>query len=270
MPKKHKGAGPAMATTAAHSVTPPSRLLMAMEWRALPELGGFLAALPLLTLTAPRGDGHSVLVLPGFITTDRSTIALRNFLRSKGWDAHGWELGRNFGPVAGVEEGMARRVDDLAQKSGRKVSLVGWSLGGVYARQLAKAMPESVRQVVTLGSPFKGDPRSTNAWRLYEMTSGHKVADRENHMGGKIEVPPPMPATAIYSRSDGICHWKNCLEAETDIAENIEVQGSHCGLGHHPAAVYAVADRLAQAEDGWAKFDRSGWKSVFYPDPKRK
>ena len=83
-------------------------------------------------MTAPRGDGHPVLVLPGFITTDRSTIALRKFLQSKGWDAHGWELGRNFGPIAGIEEGMARRVTELCAKTGRKVSLVGWSLGGVY------------------------------------------------------------------------------------------------------------------------------------------
>lgn len=256
--------------TAANTIRPPSKFLLAMEFRALPELGGFLASLPLLTLTAPRGDGHSVLVLPGFITSDRSTIALRNFLRSKGWDAHGWELGRNFGPIAGVEEGMIRRVEELYAKSGRKVSLVGWSLGGVYARQLAKAMPDKVRQVITLGSPFQGDPRATNAWRLYEMTSGHKVADREHHMGGKIAAPPPMPTTAIYTRTDGVCFWKNCMEVETEIAENIEVEGSHCGLGHHPAAVYAIADRLAQTEGQWKKFDRSGLKGFLFRDPKRR
>lgn len=256
--------------TAAHTIRPPSRLLMALEFRALPELGGFLASLPLLTMAAPRGDGHPVLVLPGLVTSDRSTVALRNFLRSKGYAATGWELGRNYGPLPGIEDGMIRRVEDLYEKHGRKVSLVGWSLGGIYARQLAKAMPDKVRQVITLGSPFNGDPRATNAWRLYEYTSGHKVDDRERHMGGAISDAPPVPTTAIYSRTDGICHWRNCIEAESAIAENIEVEGSHCGLGHHPAAVYAIADRLAQPEGQWKKFERTGIRAFAFPNPKRR
>lgn len=248
-------------------VRPPSRFLLALELRTLPELGGFLASLPLLTAAAPRGDGHPVLVLPGLVTTDRSTIALRNFLKSRGYAAYGWELGRNYGPVPRIERGMIERVEELYEKHGRKVSLVGWSLGGVYARQLAKAMPDKVRQVITLGSPFAGDPRSTNAWRLYEFTSGHKVDDREQHMGGAIAAPPPVPSTAIYSRTDGVCHWRNCMEPETPTTDNIEVEGSHCGLGHNPTAVFAIADRLAQPEDGWKKFERTGIRSFFFPKP---
>ena len=251
------------------TMKPPSRLLFALELRTFSELGGFVVSLPLLTALAPRGDGHPVLVLPGLVTSDRSTVALRGFLKSKGWDAHGWELGRNYGPLPGIERRMIERVEALHEKTGRKVSLVGWSLGGIYARQLAKMLPAKVRQVVTLGSPFNGDPRATNAWKLYEFTSGHKVDDRERHMGGAISEPPPVPTTAIYSRTDGICAWRTCMERETAIAENIEVEGSHCGLGHHPAAVYAVADRLAQPEGAWTKFDRSGWKAVFFPDPER-
>lgn len=254
---------------AADTLKPPTRFLLALEWRSLPELGGFLASLPLLTAATPRGDGHPVLVLPGLITSDRSTIALRNFLKSRGYTAHGWEQGRNYGPLPGVERGMLDKVEELFERHGRKVSLVGWSLGGVYARQLAKMMPDKVRQVITLGSPFAGDPRATNAWRLYEFTSGHRVDDRERHMGGSISSPPPVPTTAIFSRSDGICHWQNCLETESPTAENIEVEGSHCGLGHHPAAVYAIADRLAQAEGKWKPFDRSGWRALIFPDPKR-
>ena len=255
----------------AHTETmkPPSRLLFALELRTFSELGGFVASLPLLTALAPRGDGPPVLVLPGLVTSDRSTVALRSFLKSKGWDAHGWELGRNYGPLPGIERKMIDRVKALHDKSGRKVSLVGWSLGGIYARQLAKMLPDEVRQVITLGSPFNGDPRATNAWKLYEFTSGHKVDDRERHMGGAISEPPPVPTTAIYSRTDGICAWRTCMERETETAENIEVEGSHCGLGHHPAAVYAVADRLAQPEGKWTKVDRSGWKAVFYPDSTR-
>lgn len=256
-------------TTATHAerLRPPSRFLLALELRTLPELGGFFASLPFLAAAAPRGDGHPVLVLPGLVTSDRSTIALRNFLKSRGYAAYGWELGRNYGPLPGIERGMVERVEQLYEKHGRKVSLVGWSLGGIYARQLAKMMPDKVRQVITLGSPFAGDPRATNAWRLYEFASGHKVDDRERHMGGSISDPPPVPTTAIYSRTDGICHWQNCLERESDTTENIEVEGSHCGLGHHPAAVFAVADRLAQPEGQWKKFERSGVRAYFFPKP---
>lgn len=253
----------------AHAMKPPSRLLFALELRAFPELGGFVASLPLLTALAPRGDGHPVLVLPGLVTSDRSTVPLRTFLKGRGYATYGWALGRNYGPLPGFEEKMLDRVKKLADKHGRKVSLVGWSLGGIYARQLAKMLPDEVRGVITLGSPFNGDPRATNAWKLYEFTSGHKVDDRERHMGGAISDSPPVPTTAIYSRSDGICAWQNCVENDLPHTESIEVEASHCGLGHHPAVVYAVADRLAQPEGQWKKFDRSGFKALFYPDPKR-
>ncbi|MBX3578210.1 MAG: alpha/beta hydrolase [Rhizobiaceae bacterium] len=256
-------------TAHAQPLKPPSRLLFAMELRALPELGGFLASLPLLTALTPRGDGHPVLVLPGLATSDASTIALRRFLKSKGYAAYGWKLGRNFGPRIGVEKGMLDRVEELYAKHGRKVSLVGWSLGGIYARQLAKMMPDKIRTVITLGSPFNGDPRATNAWKLYEFASGHKVDDRERHMGGGISDSPPVPTTAIYSRTDGICAWQACRENDLPHTESIEVEGSHCGLGHHPSVVYAICDRLAQPEGHWKPFDRSGWRSVFYPNPKR-
>ena len=258
-----------MTAAASPGLKPPSKLLFALELRAIPELGGFLASLPMLTALAPRGDGHPVLVLPGLVTSDRSTVPLRTFLKSKGFDAHGWELGRNYGPLPGIERGMVDRIRKLADGSGEKVSLVGWSLGGVYARQLAKMPPDEVRCVVTLGSPFGGDPRATNAWRLYELTSGHKVDDRERHMGGAIADAPPVPTTAIFSRTDGICAWRACMELEGPITENIEVEASHCGLGHHPAAIYAVCDRLAQPEGAWRKFERAGVKAVFYPDPAR-
>lgn len=255
--------------TAAHGLKPPSKLLLALELRTLPELGGFLASLPFLSVAARSGDGHPVLVLPGLVTSDNATIALRRFLKSKGWDAHGWELGRNYGPLPGIERRLVEKVEALSEASRRKVSLVGWSLGGVYARQIAKMMPDKVRSVITLGSPFRGDPRATNAWRLYEFTSGHKVDDRERHMGGALGAPPPVPTTAIFSRTDGVCNWRNCIEAEGPLTENIEVEGSHCGLGHHPAAVFAVADRLAQPEGEWKKFDRSGLRAFAFPDPVR-
>jgi hypothetical protein len=258
-----------MTTITAQTLKAPSRLLFVLELRTLPELGGFIAALPLLTALAPRGDGHPVMVLPGLITGDSVTLPLRMFLASKGYATFGWEQGRNFGPRPGVEEKMLDRVKQLADAHGRKVSLVGWSLGGIYARQLAKVLPDEVRCVITLGSPFSGDPRHTNAWRLYERKSGRRIDDRERHIGGPIDISPPVPTTAIFSRSDGICAWQNCVEKEGPIAENIEVKASHCGLGHHPAAVFAVADRLAQPEGQWKPFDRNGARGLFFPDPKR-
>jgi hypothetical protein len=250
------------------ALKPPSKTLLFLEWRALHELGAFAAAWPLLRL-APRGDGQPVLVIPGLVASDVSTRPLRAFLKSHGYPVHGWGLGRNFGLRPGVQDNMVARLDELYRRYDRKISVVGWSLGGVYARQLAKLMPQQVRQVITLGSPFGGHPRATNAWRIYELASGQRVDQRDLQFGGRIEDPPPVPTTAVFSRTDGVCAWQCCVEKVAPQAENIEVEGSHCGLGHHPAAVYAVADRLAQPETDWKPFDRSGWRSIFYPDPRR-
>src|SRR5262249_54111818 len=152
---------------------------------------------------------------------------------------------------------------------GRRLSLVGWSLGGIYARELAKRFPDKVRMVITLGSPFAGTPRATNAWRVYEFASGQSIDDRDGDLAASLAEPPPVPTTSIFSRSDGICAWQTCLNPEKAHTENIEVHGSHCGLGHHPATVYAVADRLAQPEGEWQAFERSGWRSLVYPDWRR-
>lgn len=256
-------------SAAAEALRPPSRTLLLLEGRALQELGAFWMLRPWMH-AAPRGDGHPVLVLPGLLASDLSTRPLRSFLNSHGYKAHGWKQGRNLGLRSGVEHGMLARIDELHERyDGRKISLVGWSLGGIYARQLAKRVPEKVRSVISLGSPFTGSPKATNAWRVYEYTSGHKVDERDQHIAGPLATPPPVPTTSVFSRSDGICAWQTCLNEESDTVENIEVYGSHCGLGHHPAAVYAVADRLAQPEGQWKKFDRSGWRSLVYPDWKR-
>jgi len=255
-------------SVATQSLRPPSRTLMFLEGRAVHELGAFVGALPLLSL-APRGDGHPVLVLPGLITSDVSTRPLRTFLSSKGYRVSGWRQGRNYGLREGVQDGMVDLLEELNDATGRKVSLVGWSLGGLYARQLAKMMPERVRGVITLGSPFAGSPRSTNAWRVYELASGRSADEEDTRFGGSLSVTPPVPTTAIFSRTDGICAWQGCVEKTSAQSESIEVESSHCGMGHHPAAVYAVADRLAQLEGKWKPFDRSGWRAMLYPDPDR-
>jgi pimeloyl-ACP methyl ester carboxylesterase len=255
-------------SVAAQTLRPPSRTLMFLEGRALPELGAFLGALPLLGL-APHGDGHPVLVLPGLVASDVSTRPLRTFLKSRGYAVSGWRQGRNLGLRPGVQHAMVDLVHELNDAHGRKVSLVGWSLGGLYARQLAKMMPKQVRQVITLGSPFASNPKATNAWRVYEMASGRRADEEDARFGGTLAGAPPVPTTAIFSRTDGICAWQGCREQASAMAESIEVESSHCGMGHHPAAVYAVAERLAQKEGEWAPFDRSGWRSLVYPDPNR-
>ena len=261
-----------MATAAyrpdAHDVPPPSRLLALTELpRALVELGSLPLTAPLLA-TSPRGDGHPVLVLPGFITTDASTTVLRGFLKRLGYDAREWGLGRNLGPRAIGREGerLLAKVKEIHEATGEKVSLVGWSLGGVMARLVAQRLPDMVRQVITLGSPFTGDPRASNVWRTYEWLTGQRVND--GHTRSQMTESAqalPMPATSIYSKGDGVVAWQNCVEPETDTADRIEVRGSHCGLGVNPAVLYAIADRLAQAEGEWKPFDRSGLRSWVYP-----
>ena len=162
---------------------------------------------------------------------------------------------------------MTAKLKEIADNSGRKVSVIGWSLGGLYARVLANRAPDIVRQVITLGTPFTGDPRASNAWRLYEMTSGLSVDDSRWHEA--LKAPITVPATSIYSRSDGIVTWQCSVERERAQAENIEVEGSHCGLGVNPAVLYAIAHRLAQPEGEWQPFRSVAMHRMLYPDPDR-
>ncbi len=242
---------------------------MALELRAPFEFAASVAAAPWL-MNAPRGDGHGVIVYPGFLGSDISTAPMRRLLKSLGHDVHGWGLGRNTGPKQDVIDRALQRIRALAQQSGRNVSLVGWSLGGVYARELAKLAPDVVRQVVTLGSPFVvppgGPSAATNAKRLYQF-----VSRRQQHMKpdrDAMKQAPPVPTTSIYSRSDGVVAWQCSVQDKSDGAqtESIEVTASHMGLGFNPVALYALADRLAQAPGQWRPFERSGFRKFCFPD----
>src|SRR5258707_8224401 len=171
---------------------PPSKTVIFMETRAFHEFGAFLGGLPMLSL-APKGDGHPVLVLPGLVASDTSTRPLRSFLKGRGYAVSGWRQGRNLGLRDGVQHAMVDLVHELNDTHGRKVSLIGWSLGGLYARQLAKMMPERVRSVITLGSPFAAGPKATNAWRVYEMASGRRADEEDARFGGALSATPPVP-----------------------------------------------------------------------------
>jgi pimeloyl-ACP methyl ester carboxylesterase len=244
----------------------PGWLRLALEGRVPLEAAALVAALPLLA-ASPRGDGHPVLLFPGLAATDTSTRPLRRLLRGLGHDAHGWQLGRNLGPRPEILEGALHRIRTLAERHGRRVSLVGWSLGGIYARELAKQLPDAVRAVVTLGTPFAGSPRATNAWRLFELLNGRQ--HREPRLREGLRTPPPVPTTSIWSRSDGIVAWQCSVERPGPQAENIVVAASHVGLGVNPLALHALADRLAQPEGGWRPFERRGLRRWLFADPAR-
>ena len=241
----------------------PPRWLLLLEGRAMWELGALPLALPWLMARVPRGDGHSVLVLPGLLASDTSTAPLRRFLSGRGYDVMGWGLGRNLGPREGVMHGMRASLRRLHEKSGRKVSVIGWSLGGVYARELARAAPDEVRQVITLGSPLYGSPEgSSNAWGVYKWASGKHEIDP----GERGDGPPPVPTTSIYTRGDGIVGWGCSIEKKGPLTDTIEIVGaSHLGLGVNPLVLYAVGDRLAQPEDSWTHFAPTGPERALYP-----
>lgn len=245
---------------------PPGMLRLALELRAGWEYGASLMSMPLLSL-APKGDGHPVLVFPGMLAGDFTTRPLRRYLRDRGYTPYSWGLGPNLGPRDGVIDASLARLREVYNEHGRPVSLIGWSLGGIYARELAKAMPDAVRQVITLGTPFTGHPKATNAWRIYELITGHEVGSPELHE--PLRTAPPVPTTSIYSRSDGVVAWQCSFAQEGEMVENIEVTASHLGIGHNPLTLYAVADRLAQPEGQWRPFERSGMLRYLYPDPNR-
>ena len=247
------------------SIRRPPRGLLLLEGRAFLELAALLPAYPVLR-RAPRGDGHPVLVLPGFLAGDFSTRAMRAFLRDRGYGAHGWQLGRNLGPNPELIGHLVERVRELRQRYDRKLTLIGWSLGGVYARELARNFPSDVRQVITLASPFR-DLSATSVPPLLRRFGGrHRPANDTRR--AQLGEPIPVPATAIYSKTDGIAAWQSCMEPPGPLSENIEVESSHLGIGHHPVVLLTIADRLAQAEGEWRAFQApTGWRWPWVPRP---
>ena len=249
-------------------IQPPSSLLTLAETvRVAFETGALLMSSPWLA-ASPMGDGHAVLVIPGFATNDATTLLLRLFLKSRGHTVHTWDLGYNLDHrTTGLGgERLAERIAALREQSGGKVSLVGWSLGGVLAREAARRMQHDVRQVVTLGSPFTGDPAATPLRMLYELLSGARV-DTPAALArfGDGCRPLPVPSTAVFSRTDGIAPWENCHGRTDVITENVEVHSSHFGMVANPAVFHIVADRLAQPEGAWRPFERSGAFAMMYP-----
>lgn len=230
--------------------TPERSLLSRLgELRVFLELGSVVPALPAL-MSAPRGDGHAVLVLPGMFASDGSTFVMRRYLKALGYQVHPWKLGRNWGPSTEIRQGIRDRFKVLSDRYQRRISIIGWSLGGIYARELAREYPALVRQVITLGSPFG---------------AGYRVeGEPDAALAARLRPAPPVPCTAIYSKTDGVVPWQACLEIEGPNTDNIEVQASHIGMGVNALVLWAIADRLAQPEGQWRHFDRSGLRGIFY------
>ena len=260
---------------AAHQ--PPRTLYAVLEFgRALQELISLVPANRWLS-RLPRGDGHPVMTLPGFGAADGSTALLRRYIARWGYEAHPWQLGRNLNPanaqnmdaVMGfmdeVVKTVGRQLHRIRRKSRQRVSLVGWSLGGLYARQLAAAYPDLVRQVITLGTPF-GDPRSTIIFPIMRRLRDAPDPSEEDLQRWirRAQTPIEAPLSVIWSRSDGFVHPSIAREPAGPRTESIHVCSSHAGFGVNPMAFYVVADRLALAEGQWQPFERNGWRRLVY------
>jgi alpha/beta hydrolase fold len=241
----------------------PRPLLTMLEARAGLEAGTTLLALPLLG-RAPLGDGHPVLLLPGFGAGDISMEPLRLYLKSRRYHAETWGLGRNLGFSRRFSNVVEQKIRHLHHRNHRKVSLVGWSLGGVFAFYAAHVAPECVRCVISLGSPLRLDadnrppPGVTAMYRALSAPTG-PVAHQARSRSRSMRAPPPVPSTCIYSEQDGFVPPEQAtLPGDPADHENVRVAGSHIGLGFNTLVMWVVADRLAQHEGHWAPFRPTG------------
>jgi len=234
-------------------VVPPPKRRLLREFRSVLMPRPRLIRHPLLA-NAPRGDGHPVYVLPGFLTNDGRTRHLRRFLATLGYEVHGWGEGINWGPTDYAIAAIERRLQAIQRRHGRKVTLIGHSLGGLLARELAKKFPDGVRAVVMLGSPVRL-PTATSLAVFFRLLARFHRTARGLEIA-ELNRPPPdaIPVTAIYTREDGIVAWESCLEHGGAMRENIEVRGTHSTLPSNPLALTVVADRLAQPENVWRAY----------------
>lgn len=200
------------------------------------------------------GDGHAVIVFPGLAADAQTVAPLLDFCRKLGYDARDWGRGLNTGPTGDIDDwldALADEVNQMVEPLGESVSLIGWSLGGIYAREIAKRIDTPIRQVITIGTPITGEAAQTNVSLLYRWMNG-ALPELDPGFKARLIAAPAQPLTAIHSRTDGVVAWQACLQpADHPLIENVEVDGSHCGLCWNPAVLRVIADRLAQAPDCW-------------------
>lgn len=248
----------------------PHLLYALTEWRAMFELATLPYAWPWLQF-APRGDGHPVLLLPGFMGDDATMFALKMFLRGRGYDVHTWGLGRNVGLQSRHLKALEEKVRYLHHETGRKVSLVGWSLGGVFALYAAQHATDCVRSIITLGSPVSTDPTSAQANSLVISLYRWIAHPHGPHAHGlhpklkRLRDPLQVPISCLYSVGDGVVPPQEAtLDGDPARHENIRIPGSHLGLAVNALVLAVVANRLAQPEDGWKPFVPQGlWGQAY-------
>jgi pimeloyl-ACP methyl ester carboxylesterase len=225
---------------------PPLTLALTDGARALGDAAILQMAAPFLRHMPGARSKHSVMVIPGFLGDDRGNGPLIRYLRHLGYRVTGWKQGRNLGPDSFTEEGLQAALEPLIEAGGGKVSLVGHSLGGIYAREIARSEPHRVNQVITLGSPFgRGTAEASHASRLYNQLNPEPNPRDINDI---LSIPPPVPTTAIYTKADGIVNWRTSMQqGDYPHVHNIEVLGSHIGLNVNAAVWYWIARKLNQA-----------------------
>ena len=244
----------------------PSVLSSLLEARIFMEMALLPASLPLL-MAAPQGDGHPVVLVPGFMAGESTLAALKLFLQNKGYDVHNWGLGRNVGFRGKHANALPQKIRYLHHTTGRKVSLVGWSLGGVFSFYGAETTQDCVRSIITLGSPVSVDmmgnqspPALKAMYRLVSHrlgASAHLMQPRAKAMREHRRLP--IPTSCLYSLSDGVVPPQEAtIDGDPALHENIQVPGSHVGLGFNGIVMAIVADRLAQAEGDWKPFAPQG------------
>lgn len=229
------------------TLAPPPKSLLLLEGRIGFELARFVLAMPRLRRRLPRGNGQPLVIVPGFGTTDTATAPLRKLFNDLGYACHGWGLGRNLGMRSGVRDALNAQLQAV-HAAGGPVTLVGWSLGGVFVREMARHQPQSVRRVITLGSPINRDPDANNMLPLVRLANGGKPPKTDLAGFARRITPPPVPCTAVYTKQDGIVAWRACLEDPADNTENVEVSGSHFGLPCNPQVARLIAERLAHID----------------------
>lgn len=246
-------------------VPPPSMVLALTEaHRAVAEFVSLSVSRKRLLRSAPRGDGHPVMLLPGFLGGDGYNRAMRRFIARLGYSAHGWGQGRNLGPRDGVLEALEARVLELYEHYQEPLSLVGHSLGGIFAREIAREYPDKVRQVISLGSPF-GEGRMTGSIpaRLFSSLNPPEELPIDEAI---LADAPPVPVTSIFSKEDGIVNWQTTYQRDGhEQSQNIQVRGSHCGMTMNPAIWYIVARVLTNDAGAWARFEPESWGRWLIP-----
>jgi hypothetical protein len=209
---------------------------------------------------APAGDGHLVIIFPGLATDGSALGPLRDHCESLGYKVIDWGRGYNTGPTGDMGlwlTELAAHTSDLVRRHGSSATLIGWSLGGIYAREVGKLLASQVRQVITIGTPFNAEADHTNVgWLCSLMSSAPAAIDPV--LSKRLRTPPPLPTTSIYSRSDGLVAWETCCHAKpSSQVQDIEIEGSHIGMGWNPAVFNIVADRLGQQPANWLPYAQS-------------